>query len=229
MAQQFPNTGDAIHVGWVGAAGVASALRPMTSVTDTAGHAFALTAGVGNLLSGLAQHAYSGAAPASLTNRVTINFAADNLSTAVLHDVLGGGLTVDKTVDATGLQADGGNLTTVTATPILGGGMIFVALGINNGAVRDLVGATYRTEHPWTLEEDGGGNMLHEDNGWAHRYPPGVASSTFVWTTSNSGVGDGVQDWAAQALVLVPPCPPAYPDYRTFPKPLIAGRAQGIS
>lgn len=218
--QQFPTLGDAIHVGWVGAPGVAATPRPMTNVTDTAGNSYAVTPGVGGIQSGTANHAYSLATQPNAANRVTISVLADNLSTAVIHDVLGGGLYYDRIANANGLQADGGNLTTVSIVPSVPGGIVFVATGINAGALRDLIGTGYQTEHPWTPEEDGGANQLREDNGWGHTKPTDLTTKTFTYAHSRTGVGNGAQDWASQALSLIPTPPRAYTyDFSTFPKP----------
>lgn len=222
IAQQFPTVGDAVHVGWVGAPGVANTVRPITSVVDTVGNSYAVTAGIGAVVSGTANHAYCLAATPNLTNRVTIGFTADNLSTAVLHDIIGTGMVFDRIVNATGLQPDGGNLTTVSIAPSSSGGLVFVACGVNAGALRDLIGAAYRTENPWLPEEDGGAGQLHEDNGWGHVHPTDVSLLTFVWSNSrvSAGVGNGVQDWAAQAISFTLAPPPVYTsDFSGFPKP----------
>ncbi|HEY9463659.1 MAG TPA: hypothetical protein VIR54_11250 [Vicinamibacterales bacterium] len=199
FVQQAPSDGNIRAVGWVGVSG-AGATRNMTGITETGGATYTRTTGVGNGQSGLAQWGYATGASASATNAITITSGLDNLSTAVIYDILATGATFDTEATATGSQTDSGDLTTVSLTPTNANGIVLCALGINSGTIRDLVGSGYQADNPWTAEEDGGGNVLHQDNGWGHTFNSSTSAVTFVWTNSNSGVGEGTQDWAADAI-----------------------------
>jgi hypothetical protein len=231
---QFPVKGDAIHVGWVGASS-GGAIRAMNKITDTNGNNYEIPAGTGTGTSGFAQHAYNLSARKGDQNRVTITVTADNLSTAVLDDIVStGGLTFDKIVNASGFQADGADLDTGTCAASRAGGLIFNALGVNRGTMRKTKGSAFVGSNPWAKEEDGGGNNLHQDNGWSYIAPTDTSGKQFSYTESGTDPGRGVtfgaQDWAAQAISFVP-YPPATIDfdYSRFPIQPIAERAQGIS
>ena len=200
IAQQFPCLGDTIAIGWVGASSGGSVIS-MTGVTDTDGNSYTLTTGVGTNLSGRAQWAYKQSATPSATKVVTITTgAADNLSTAILYDLAATSCIFDPAQNATGNVADAADLTSVSFTPTRANGVVLVANGVNNGTVRD---ATFN-DNPWTDTEDGGGSHFHQDNGWGHYYNPDTSAVALTWTTSNVGVGDGVADWAAQAIGFSP-------------------------
>src|SRR5207245_1071790 len=46
--------------------------------------------------------------------------------------------------------------------------------------------------------EDGGGNLLAQDNGWGHIYNASSGAQNFTWSTQNNTAG--VQDWAAKKV-----------------------------
>jgi hypothetical protein len=202
---------------------------------STNGNNYEIPAGTGTGTSGFAQHAYNLSARKGDQNRVTITVTADNLSTAVLDDIVStGGLTFDKIVNASGFQADGADLDTGTCAASRAGGLIFNALGVNRGTMRKTKGSAFVGSNPWAKEEDGGGNNLHQDNGWSYIAPTDTSGKQFSYTESGTDPGRGVtfgaQDWAAQAISFVP-YPPATIDfdYSRFPIQPIAERAQGIS
>lgn len=198
LPQQFPCRGDTIAVGWVGASS-GGGIRAMSAISDTNGNSYTLTTGAGNGPSGYAQWGYDLGATVSNNNVVTVTSLADNFSTAVIYDISAPGCVFDQVQAAEGLQVDAGDLTTVSVSPAGTNWLVLVAVGINNGTLRD---ATLN-DNPWTDTEDGGGNELHEDNGWGHlNSPPDAGLITFTWTGSNVGAGDGVQDWGAEAIAF---------------------------
>jgi hypothetical protein len=231
FTQHFPLKGNNLVVGWIGAgsSGLIADSRALLSVTDSAGNSCTVSEGVGNGLSGFAQCAYKLGAATSPTNIVTIKPQVDNVSTAFLYDVFGTGLVPDTVAFASGFQTNAADIATVTITPRTLGGIFFSFCGINNGALRELTDTGLFASFSWALEEDGGGNAWHEDNGWAHAHVLNLAPKTLTWTNSNSGAGDGVADWAALAMAFAKPIPTFCPDYTRFPKSPIARNAQGLN
>lgn len=225
---QFKAEGTHIVAGWVGGNGFPTTL----TLHDDKGNAYRPSAIVGNSLAGGAQVAVVDLPIVTGDLTVVVDTQSGRDGTLVLYDLQFTGAKLVGHSQAAGVQHDGGNLTTVTHTPIArkGKGIVFMAIGINSGALRGLIGsaAIYRTDQPHFPEGNGGGTVLAEDNGWGHLMIVDLSDLTAVWDNSHvlSGVGNGVDDWGIIAAEIA--MPDFLPDYSAFPKSPIALQAQGL-
>lgn len=176
--------------------------------TDTGSNTWAESGAAishGSFVSGVAGQWYAVAATTSgdLVLTGTLNTAQNGGSTVYIYDIVGANTSpYDTFNDNTGSQGVTGNLATNTVTPNTAAGIMLAVVGINRHAIGGAV-APLLFDSPWNASEDGGGNPLHQDNGWGSLKYATNASVSVTWTPINNP--DGVLDWAGKVMVFKAP------------------------
>jgi hypothetical protein len=119
----------------------------------------------------------------------------------VLWDVVGI-LDLDDIVYQEGIQTVTGNVDTISISPAVAGGIMFVITGINAHTLSGAVSGAFEFDVYNNPLANGAGGNEFSDNGCGHRNYSAAGNFTFSYTVQNNTSPAGIQDWTAVALAM---------------------------